>query len=96
MQQPTLTSALLACPTPELLDEFFIDLLTPAERHEFAQRLDIAYRLYTKQSYKYIEQSTWVSSTTIARVAKFLHREKSWYVHVFTKLKQNNSESPVS
>jgi TrpR-related protein YerC/YecD len=77
MHSPSLINAILSCTTQEELEEFLIDLLTPAEREEFTQRLDIAHRLYTKQSYKNIEQSTNASSTTIARVAKFLHRPKS-------------------
>ena len=58
MNTPNLITALQLCNTKEELEEFLTDLLTPAERDEFTQRLDIAYRLYTNQSYKNIEQST--------------------------------------
>jgi TrpR-related protein YerC/YecD len=51
---------------------FMRDLLTEDEIVEFSLRLDIASRLHQWQNYKKIEKETWASSTTIARVAKFL------------------------
>lgn len=86
MSSPTLIQALLNCSSHEEMHEFLTDILTPNERQEFQQRLDIAYRLYTKQQYTEIENATGTSSTTIARVAKCLHREQSWYRHIFEKL----------
>ena len=52
---------------------FLRDLLTQNELEEFWQRLLIAKLLTQKVSYKEIEAKTWASSTTIARVSKFLH-----------------------
>lgn len=51
--------------------DFLRDLLTENEIVEFLQRLDIAKRLMAGESYVSIEKNTGVSSTTIARVAKF-------------------------
>jgi TrpR-related protein YerC/YecD len=67
-----LLSSLLQCKEVDELFSFLRDLLTEAEILEFSQRLDIARRLHQKESYKKIEAETGVSSTTIARVAKFL------------------------
>ncbi len=64
---------------------FLRDLCTDAELLEMNQRLDIAQRLHTWESYKKIEETTWASSTTIARVAKFLWWEFGWYKLVLEK-----------
>lgn len=87
MQHITLTQAFLVCENEDEVNEFLFDLLTVWEREEFSQRLDIARRLSQGQSYKTIETETGVSSTTIARVAKFLYRQKSWYKNIFDQQK---------
>lgn len=66
---------------------FLRDLLTEWEMLEFQQRLNIAYRLYNWEKYKMIEKETDVSSTTIARVAKFLNWKYGWYKRFFDGLK---------
>ncbi|HMS91121.1 MAG TPA: YerC/YecD family TrpR-related protein [Candidatus Absconditabacterales bacterium] len=58
---------------------FLRDLLTQEEIIELSQRLDIAYRLQKGEIYKKIEEETGASSTTIARVAKFLNGEFGGY-----------------
>lgn len=68
------------------MEAFLKDLLTVWEIEEFAQRLDIAKRLHQWQTYKNIEQETGVSSTTIARIAKFLKGPYQWYTKVLKKL----------
>jgi TrpR-related protein YerC/YecD len=74
-----LTQTLFSCSTESQIHEFLIDLLTPAERQEFEQRRQIAQQLNQWASYKQIEQEYNTSSTTIARVAKCLHRNNSGY-----------------
>lgn len=64
---------------------FLRDLLTQDEIIEFSLRLDIAKRLHQWQNYKEIEKETWASSTTIARVAKFLKGEFGGYQKVLEK-----------
>jgi len=49
-----------------------ISNLTEEEMKEFQQRLDIAVRLHYKTPYTEIEKELGVSSTTIARVSKYL------------------------
>lgn len=62
---------------------FLRDLLTEWEILEFTQRLEIAEMLNNWESYKKIEEATWASSTTIARVAKFLNWDFWGYRRVF-------------
>lgn len=64
---------------------FLRDLLTQDEIIEFSLRLDIAERLHQWQNYKEIEKEIWASSTTIARVAKFLKGEFGGYQKVLGK-----------
>lgn len=74
-----LQKSFLKLKTIKQVFNFLRDLLTEDEIIEFSQRLDIAKKLYQWQNYKEIEKSTWASSTTIARVAKFLKGEFQWY-----------------
>lgn len=64
---------------PEDAFAFLRDLLTHNELKEFSQRLQIAKLLIQKVSYKEIEKQTWTSSTTIARVSKFLNWDLGGY-----------------
>ena len=67
-----LQNAFLKCGNELDIFSFLRDLLTESEILEFTQRLEIAEMLNNWESYKKIEETTWASSTTIARVAKFL------------------------
>lgn len=58
------------------IEAFLFDLLSQEERKECSRRLDVAHRLHAGESYKHIEDETGMSSTTIARISKFLHGEK--------------------
>ena len=64
------------------LDEarrFFRDLLTEKEIFEFAQRWKVARLLHRKIPYREIGRQTWMSSTTIARIQKWLKRGRGGY-----------------
>ncbi len=74
-----LQKSFLKLKTTKQVFNFLRDLLTEDEIIEFSQRLDIASRLYNWHNYKEIEKETWASSTTIARVAKFLKGELEGY-----------------
>ena len=52
--------------------EFLRDLLSEKEIIEFSRRFEVANMLSDKISYSKIEQKTKMSSTTIARISKFL------------------------
>lgn len=83
----SLQSAFLSLQSGDEMFCFLRDLMTEAEIVDFSQRLDIAKRLYHNESYKQIEDVTGVSSTTIARVGKFLNGEYWWYKMVLERMK---------
>ena len=59
--------------------EFLRDLLSEKEIIEFSRRFEVANMLSDKISYSKIEQKTKMSSTTIARISKFLKWENNGY-----------------
>lgn len=59
--------------------QFFRDLLTEAELREFANRWEVARLLAKKHSYIEIEKKTGMSSTTIARIQKWLTKGTGGY-----------------
>lgn len=71
-----LSRALSSIENTELMEKFLIDLCTPAELRALSERWHVA-RLLDKgeQSYRDINAETGVSTTTIARVARFLKDE---------------------
>jgi len=71
-KQLFLCKAFLSLKNEEEIHSFLHDILTTEEITEISNRLDIAQRLSQQESYSSIEQTTGYSSTTIARVAKFL------------------------
>jgi TrpR-related protein YerC/YecD len=58
---------------------FLRDLLTEPEIKEFANRWKVARMLDKKISYEEIEKETGMSSTTIARISKWLTGGKGGY-----------------
>jgi len=71
---------------------FFRDLLTEQEIEEFSARLEVAKMLSENKSYSQIEKDTGMSSTTIARVSKFLNGELGGYKNIIAKV---NHHSPA-
>lgn len=70
--------------------KFLRDLLTEGEIKEFANRWKVAGMLDQKISYEEIEKETGMSSTTIARIQKWLTDGKGGYKLVLNRLKSNN------
>ena len=71
------------------LDEsrrFFRDLLTEEEIIEFSKRWKVAQMLSNKISYLKIERVTGMSSTTIARISKWLNSGMSGYKFMLERL----------
>ena len=72
------------------LDEtrrFFRDLLTKGEIMEFSQRLKVARMLTRRIRYTKIAEETGMSSTTIARVQKWLKNGTGGYKIALRRLK---------
>lgn len=73
---------------------FIRDLLTEQEIVEFGNRWKAAQMLYAKLPYSQIIEETGLSSTTIARVSKWLRQGKDGYRLVLER--QNNHHSNSS
>ena len=65
---------------------FFRDLLTEQEIEEFANRWEVAVMLANNISYSKITKNTGMSSTTIARISKWLNKGMGGYKSLINKL----------
>jgi TrpR-related protein YerC/YecD len=75
-----LYAAILHLKTKTEAARFFRDLLTLPEIREFSKRFRIAKALYLKQgSYQTIARKLHVSTTTVTRVAQWLHHGRGGY-----------------
>lgn len=75
----TLLKAFLALKNENEYWKFLRDLLTEAEIKEFTNRWKVARMLNKKVPYEKIAKETGMSSTTIARVNKWLRNGKGGY-----------------
>ncbi len=66
--------------------KFFRDLLTEQEILEFSKRWQVAQMLADKVSYSVIEKKTGLSSTTVARISKWLDQGKGGYKLMLKRL----------
>ena len=83
--------ALLSLRSKDQTKRFLRDLLTEGEIREFANRLKAAEMLYSKIPYKTIEKETGFSSTTVARVSKWLNNGMGGYKSIIKDLHHSNS-----
>jgi len=75
-RRQSLAAALTGIEREDEMERFLIDLCTPAELRALSERWHVARLLDTgDQSYRDINADTGVSTTTIARVARFLKDE---------------------
>ncbi|MDD3284480.1 MAG: YerC/YecD family TrpR-related protein [Patescibacteria group bacterium] len=74
-----LYKTILALKNIDEAKKFFRDLLTEQEIEEFSKRWQVANMLSEKISYSTIEKKTGLSSTTIARISKWLNNGKGGY-----------------
>nr|MDD3719860.1 YerC/YecD family TrpR-related protein [Candidatus Gracilibacteria bacterium] len=79
----------------EKIFNFLRDLLSESEIIEFSKRFEVARMLDEKKSYKEIELNTGMSSTTIARISKFLSGENRGYKEAIITLKSAQSNHHV-
>src|SRR5439155_929064 len=86
-----LIQAILALKTVDTAERFLRDLMTEKEIKEFAKRLKAAEMLSEKMPYSAIEKETGLSSTTVARVAKWLNGKGGGYRTIIGKLQHHNS-----
>ncbi len=86
-----LIQAILTLATENEVERFLRDLMTEKEIKEFANRLKAAEMLTEKVPYSAIRKETGLSSTTIARVAKWLNGKNGGYRTIINKLYHHNS-----
>ena len=94
-----LYKALLSLETADEMKRFLGDLLTPAEIKEFSNRWQVAQMLDKKMPYEKIEQQTGMSTTTIARISKWLAGTLGGlggYRLVLNKMKKTNKQNKAS
>lgn len=88
-----LLKAILSLKSETEAKAFLRDLLTSSEIVECAKRLKTAQMLIDKVPYSTIEIETGFSSTTIARVAKWLSSGKGGYKLILNKI-HHHTTSP--
>jgi len=90
-QSKVLVQAILALKTPDEARRFLRDLMTKGEIEEFSKRLQAAEMLTQKVPYSIIEEKTGLSSTTVARVSKWLNGKGGGYKTIISRLHHRNS-----
>ncbi len=81
-----LVSAMLALETVDEAKRFMRDLMTEGEIEEFAKRLEAARLLSSNTAYTTITKSTGLSSTTVARISKWLTGSLGGYRLVLSRI----------
>jgi len=88
-----LFKAVLELKSVDETKRFFRDLLTEEEIIEFAKRWRAAQLLAKEVSYSQIERETGLSSTTVARVSRWLNRGTGGYKLVLQRLSSHHHNS---
>lgn len=85
-EKKQLVAAVLALGSPDEARRFLRDLMTKGEIDEFARRLTAAEMLSRKVPYTTIEKETGFSSTTVARVARWLNNGNGGYKMMIARI----------
>jgi len=86
-----LYEAILSLENKSEAKKFFRDLLTKQEILEFSKRWQVAQMLSNKVSYSVIEKKTGLSSTTVARISKWLKSGKGGYKLILKRLNSHHN-----
>lgn len=89
-----MVSAILSLENEEEAHRFLRDLMTGQELVEFGKRWKVARMLSDGASYAQIESETRLSSTTIARISKWLQSGSGGYQMMIDKLSQQSLRQP--
>ena len=81
-----LVKAILALQNADEAQRFLRDLLTLSEIGEFARRFQTAELLSQRIPYTTIEEKTGLSSTTVARVSKWLNGKEGGYRTIISRI----------
>lgn len=85
-EKQRLVEAVLSLRSPDEAQRFLRDLMTKGEIEEFARRLNAAELLAKKVPYTTIEKQTGLSSTTVARISKWLNGDLGGYRLVIDRM----------
>ncbi len=85
--------AILALKNADEARRFLRDLMTEKDIKEFANRLEAARLLSRDVQYEAITESTGLSSTTIARIAKWLNGSLGGYRLIISRLSNHHHNS---
>jgi TrpR-related protein YerC/YecD len=91
-----LFAAIAALKDTEETKKFLRDLLTEQELIEFGNRWKAARMLSEKFPYSIIEKETGLSSTTVARVSKWLNSGKGGYQLMIKRISNKNHHADPS
>ena len=86
----SLISAILALKNEKEAKKFLRDLMTEAELKEFSNRWQAAQMLAENTPYTQIIKKTGLSSTTVARISKWLKNGKGGYKLMLNRLHHHN------
>ncbi|MCX6752339.1 MAG: YerC/YecD family TrpR-related protein [Candidatus Nomurabacteria bacterium] len=90
-----LIEAILALKNENEAKRFLRDLMTEKEIKEFANRLEAAFLLSKDAQYNVIMERTGLSSTTIARISKWLKSSLGGYRLVLSRLSSHHTPSKL-
>ncbi len=90
-----LIEAVLALKNTNEAERFLRDLMTEGEIKEFANRLEVASLLSSDVQYNAISESTGLSSTTIARISKWLKGSLGGYRLILSRLSNHHNSSKI-
>lgn len=85
-----LLNAVLSLETKNEAERFLRDLMTEGEIEEFAKRLEAARLLSTDTQYSAIIERTGLSSTTIARISKWLKGSLGGYRLILARISNSS------
>lgn len=91
-----LLTAIAALKNSNEARKFMRDLLTEQELVEFGNRWKAARMLNERFSYSKIEKETGLSSTTVARVSKWLNQGKGGYKLMIERISKNQHHTKSS
>ncbi len=93
-EEQRLLQAIMSLKTTAEAERFLRDLLTAGEISELSKRFRAAEMLDAKTPYSFIEQETGFSSTTVARVAKWLNSGRGGYKLIIDRLHHTDPDRP--
>lgn len=90
-----LVEAVLALKNADETERFLRDLMTQGEIEEFANRLEAARLLSRDVQYNAIIETTGLSSTTIARISRWLKGSLGGYRLILSRLSSHHTPSKL-